>query len=128
MIIPGVSLKRRDLWGWFSTAQVVKGTPQAPDPGVIGSKPAHRGKLTSTGPRISTEDWRKSGGTTLLYMSPPTSLGAAAPRTFGYRIPSPVSPLLGLGFGLNLALYAAEYFGVNPPGEETDPWGEPMAY
>lgn len=135
MIIPGVvldhELAKGGFWHSNPTIEVIS---QAPRPAAdeirqpIGSKPSHGGELMKSGPRFTTEDWRKSGGTTMLYMQPPAALGSVAPRTFGYRVPTPISPLLGLGFGLNLALFASEYFGWSHPGVELDPWGNPIAY
>lgn len=133
MIVPGVVLDDEDLSPIGSLISILESsrmltTSSTVTTRPIGSKPAHGGTPSRSGGRRRTEDWRKAGGSTIFYMTPPRTLQTAAPRTFGYRVPSPVSPLLGLGFGLNLLLLAHDILGFEGPEGPLDPWGEPMAY
>lgn len=96
------------------------------------SKPAHGGTPMQTSVTRSTipSSWVRSGGTLLPYVTPPKFVRGLGLRPFQYIVPNPVSPLLGMGFAVNLALLGADVTGANDALlGPTDPiTGGPMAY
>lgn len=86
------------------------------------SKPAHGGTPMIVGGAETGDyqSWVVSGGTTLPYLTPPQVVQTYVPP-YRYTIPSPISPLLALGYGLNLAMFAAELMGVQQDGKEYYP-------
>ena len=62
-----------------------------------------------------SDAWVVTGGTSLPYLTPPQVFQTYVPP-YRYAIPSPISPLLALGYGLNLAMLGAQLLGVDTPG------------
>lgn len=92
----------------------------APPPGRPVSNPQKQiipNPVQVPGVAVAEDSWLVSGGTVLPYMTPPQTVKTYVPP-MRYSIPTPVSPLLALGFGLNLALLAADVLGVSRPGEQ----------
>ena len=67
-----------------------------------------------------SNEWMVTGGTSLPYMTPPQVVKTYV-QPYRYTIPSPISPLLAIGYGLNLAVLAAELMGVSVDGKEYYP-------
>lgn len=105
----------------FAIVAPIVGTPAfVPTPPT--SKPAHAGTPMMTG-GIETggdNEWIVTGGSSLPYMTPPQVVKTYVPP-YRYTIPSPISPLLAIGFGLNLAMFAADLLGVSSDGKEYYP-------
>lgn len=127
MKLPGIHLKsskhrgKRNLLLQAAMAPLIGEPAFEPSPPTM--KPAHGGTPMIVGGTDNggNPSWVVSGGTSLPYLTPPGVVQTYVPP-YRYTIPSPISPLLALGYGLNLAMLAAELLGVQGPGDaETYP-------
>lgn len=133
MRLPGIHLKPNKKTGRISylpyTSASFPGQTGLPDLPPIYQIPLEGPRKSD--PEPSSPSWVVSGGTLLPSMATahtPTFMRPVLGAPMLHPL-TPFTPLLMLGFGLNLALLAGEVLGVEDPNAgPTDPWGNPMAY
>ena len=126
MRLPGIHLKWDKHEGGHSLQLSVFLQPRTEwEPTPPTSKPAHGGTpmMTAGVETGGNPSWLVTGGSSLPYMTPPQVVKTYVPP-YRYTIPSPVSPLLAIGFGLNLAMLGAELLGFRTDGKEYYPGTE----